>query len=147
MKKRSDRFNTVLNVAENKEQEAAKAIADSQRLLLDYQNQLQELESFRLEYAQRFSEVGSAGIGAARLNDHWRFLQQLDRAIDTQNQAIERMQRILESQRQTWSSHRMRTQAVGGLVDRARDQERRQRERRAQNEIEDLTQQRRRDDR
>ncbi len=139
---RSERLAPVTRVAENREQQAARALGEARQELARRERQLQELQTYRHEYAEQFRERAGGGVAAAALRRFQAFLGQLDRAIGQQQQSVARASADCEQRRQAWALTRRRRQAVQLAVENCRADERRTAERREQRDTDEHAQRR-----
>jgi len=141
---RSKRMEPVAHVANNRKQNAAKAMGERQQALNDQVNRLDELNAYRSEYAKRFEDGGEsmAGIG---MRDYRLFLSRLNQAIEEQARRVEQARTALEQSRGQFTASRVHHDAVNKVVDRLKADERRVEDRREQAENDEFGQ-RRRDD-
>lgn len=138
--KRSRRFEPVVKVAENREQQAAQALGEAQAALTQAQQRLAELEQYCEEYIQRFHATGAMGMSAAKMLDYRAFLVKLDRAIKEQGLAVEQAGRLAERQRQEWFSHRGKVKMLDTVVARFQADEQRDADRKEQGDQDDRAQ-------
>lgn len=132
MKKKSQRFQPVVDVAEQQEQQQAKRLGEAQRFLQEEQDKLSQLQQYREEYRQRLDTHSSAGMDILRLRDYHAFLGRLNQAIDEQTRAVQQARRNCEQQRQHWLDRRSRSQALDKVADKYRSEEKRVEQRREQ---------------
>lgn len=114
----------AVQVAQSREDTAARELAEFQRRLSEQQSRLQHLLDLRGEYADQFQTLGGAGMGARRLQDYTAFLSNLDRNIVNLQRHIQQLREHFERQRRTWVMSRARTQALEEVVQRYRVQQR-----------------------
>lgn len=107
-------------VAQSREQAAAKALGESQQRLTEQQNRLQQLLMFRSEYANQFQNEGSSGISARRYQDYSAFLTNMDHGIVQLQQQLAWMQQELQRKRLTWFQSRAKTRALDEVIERDR---------------------------
>ncbi|HEC18561.1 MAG TPA: flagellar export protein FliJ [Gammaproteobacteria bacterium] len=138
--KRSQRLEPVVKVAENREQQAAKALGEAQAALQQAQQRLAELKTYREEYVQRFHSDGATGMSAVQMGDYRLFLSKLSRAIEQQAELVEQAAARLEQQRQQWFDQRGKVKMLGNVVSRFQADERRSVERREQREQDERSQ-------
>ncbi len=138
--KKSERMKPVVKVTASKENEAARALGQSNRELQEQEQRLSELEKYRDEYTRYCQQKGSDGISAARFIELQRFLNNLNRAVEQQKQLVEMTQQACAVKKNQWQQARSRTRAMDTVVDRYRQQERRQAERREQKEVDEAGQ-------
>ncbi len=137
---RSKRMTPVVKVAENREQVAARILGEAQQRLSLQERRLDELVSYRDQYAEQFQQSSGMGMGAARLQDYRVFLARLHAAIEQQQRVIAHCRQDCERQRRNWMSTRTRTQALGKVVERYQREERRADERREQHDTDERAQ-------
>ncbi len=137
---RSERFKPVVGVSASREQEAAKAFADQQRVLEQERHRLADLEKFRQEYWRDFERRGADGISGVRLRQWQLFMANLDQAIAHQLKVIAAAERQSEQKRQLWLEARSRRKAVDKVVERYRSEEQKAEAKREQKQQDDLAQ-------
>ncbi len=140
MKKRSERMKPVLGVAERREQAAVERLGECQRRLAAHEQQLRELENYRLEYQQGIAAATRSGVTAARFQQLQRFMASLDAAIRQQQQLVAQTRRECQGSRAHWSEQHSRMKALDSVVDKMRADEAREAGRREQKESDDLVQ-------
>jgi flagellar FliJ protein len=128
---------SIQHLAQNREQEAVRELGASQQNLDAQRARLLELCAYRDQYAKGFEASGGAGMDAVRVQEYRVFLARLNTAIQQQEAVIAR---CCESHRQTreqWIETHKHSQAIDKVVERYRDQERTQEERREQKELDE----------
>lgn len=138
--KRSQRFEPVVKVAENREQEAARLLGDAQSALSQAQHRLTELEGYREEYISRFHSTGSVGMSAAQMMDYRTFLGKLDLAITEQRTVVEQADQFAEQQRQEWFARRGKVKMLDTVVARYQADEQRDANRKEQGDQDERAQ-------
>ncbi len=131
---RSKRMQPVKQVADNREQAAVRRLGESQQRLGLQEARLEELYTYREQYARAFAEQGGHGIDAARLRDYRVFLARLNEAIRQQEALIAQARNQHRQTREAWVETRSHHQAVDKLLERFRADERRRQARREQAE-------------
>lgn len=124
----------VQHVARGREREAMDRLGQSRRHLDAQLAKLEQLRSYRDQYAADFAASGEAGLDATRLRDYRVFLNRLGEAVRQQEVLVERYQSQHEQTRQQWVASRSHSQAIDKVVTRYREQELRQQEQREQRE-------------
>ena len=132
MAKKPHPLHAAARVAQLREDEAVKALAESQRRLIEQQNRLQQLLLFRGEYANQFQSEGSGGISARRFQDYAAFLNNLDQGITQSQQQLEQLQRELQRKRQDWVQTHAKTKALEEVMEHDRQAESQREHRREQ---------------
>jgi len=123
--KRSQRLDPVVRVAENREQQAARSLGNSQSALNQAQQRLNELRNYREEYVQRFHANGAIGMSAVQMGDYRLFLSNLSCAIEQQAGLVKQAATVVEQQRQQWFSRRGKVKMLGNVVSRFQTDEQR----------------------
>ncbi len=140
-KKPSQRLETVLKLAQIKEQQAAEKLADSIRDLASHQQQEQELANYQYEYSKDFKNVGgeakAEGVSAAQLANYQRFYGNLEVAGNTQRERVELASKQQEQARGQWQQQYSRQKNMEKLVERKRQQEDSEAENKLQREQDD----------
>lgn len=132
--KKSDRLQPVQRLSESREQDAAKALGDSNRAVSEQEQRLADLESYREEYARYYQQRGEAGVTAAKLMELQRFLHNLNKAIEQQQQVVAMAREHSEQSKQQWNTARGKRQALGKVAERYREEEQRNAARQEQKE-------------
>lgn len=118
--------------AQAEENRAALAHRNERRALDQSAQRLNQLRVFRREYEQRLERTASKGIDARQLADYRRFLSQLNEAIERQGHEVQGRRRAVEGSREALLRRAMRRESLDQLLERARLNQRRDRERREQ---------------
>lgn len=137
---RSKRMQPVQRVAQGREQDAMQKLGQSQQFLDAQQARLEELRQYREQYSREFTASGERGLDASRLRDYRVFLARLGEAIAQQEALVARYQLQHEQTRRHWVESRTHSQAIDNVVDRYRQQEHQQQERREQLEHDERAQ-------
>jgi len=138
--KKSQRLEPVIMVAKNREQKAAQAAVESQRILARNEAKLAELLAYRQEYAKRFEDVGRDGMEINRLNEFRQFLSRLNEAITSQREFIKVKQSELEKKNSTWSQTRVKHKSIDKIATRHHAEELRDDDCRQQDDSDDRSQ-------
>jgi len=137
---KSDRLKPVSRVAESRERKAAVEMADFRRFLDAQRARLEELQCYRSDYVRQFEHAGRQGLDAGRMLDYRRILAQLSEAIAWQERRLAVLRQDYEQIRRRWTDSRTRTAALEKVMERYRDEERRQTDRREQGELDERAQ-------
>jgi len=84
--RRSQRVQPVLELAENKVQELARALGQEQQRLAQMQLQLTELERYRDLYQQEMKARSQDGLDIRQLREFHAFVERLESALRQQQQ-------------------------------------------------------------
>ncbi|MGE8546994.1 MAG: flagellar export protein FliJ [Alcaligenes sp.] len=101
-------------------------------------SQLDMLQSYRQDYAQRLLDAGRTGLSMANYHNFRRFIATLDDAISQQNKVILTLEDKIEQGRQEWHARQRRLNAYETLIDRRQQEQQRKQlrmEQRASDEI------------
>jgi len=91
--------------------------------------QLEMLQTYRQDYAQRLLEAGQTGLSMANYHNFRRFIATLDEAITQQNKIILSLEDKIEQGRQEWQASQRRLNAYETLIDRRQQVQQRQQNR------------------
>jgi flagellar FliJ protein len=138
----SKRLRPVQRVAQTREKSAAKELGDSQRRTRDQEARLEDLKRYHQDYLDRFEVSARNGMASGQLQEYRAFLDKLDRAIKEQERVVQMSQVECVSRKDAWQQKRVRTQALGKVVDRFRSAELKAGEGREQKESDDRSQRR-----
>jgi flagellar FliJ protein len=137
---KSKRMEPVARVAEQRERKAAVEMAEFRRFLDAQQTKLDELNNYRNDYARTFEQAGRGGMDAARMADYRRILARLNDAIVYQEQRLASLHNEYEQVRQRWTDTRTRAAALDKVMERYREEEQREGDRREQGESDERAQ-------
>lgn len=138
--RRSQRVQPVLELAENKVQELARALGQEQQRLAQMQLQLSELERYRDLYQQEMKTRSQDGLDIRQLREFHVFVERLELAVRQQQHVLSQQQQRCDQVRGKYLAERARAQALDKVVERYRNEESAQLARREQNELDDLAQ-------
>lgn len=141
--RRSKRLQVVLELAKRKEDEALKAMQSSQNNLNQQNEKLQELIRYQQEYQQALRDAFSTGATAANCATYQHFLSQVGGAIEQQQLVVTLAEEQLNKARKHWQSLYEKQKGMGGLIDRFRDEEDLEIEKKEQKMIDELSQRKR----
>ncbi len=136
----SKRLKPVLRIAESREFKAAHQLGDSQRNRQEQEARLDELRRYHQEYLERFNEAASRGISAAQLREYQAFLAKLDQAIQEQESVVQMSHIDCTAKEDAWKQKRVHSQALDKVVQRCEADERRIKENKEQQEMDDRNQ-------
>ena len=121
--KRSKRLHPVITLAEKAEQEALSMLGQANSAWLRDKLQLDDLHQYKADYLLRFREGKMQMLGTQKMLELRAFLQQLDQAIEAQQQQVEHSANLVDSQKRTWLQKRTKAQALHLLVERYQGEE------------------------
>ncbi|MBL8259478.1 MAG: flagellar export protein FliJ [Candidatus Competibacteraceae bacterium] len=117
MARKAHPLQAAVQVAQAREEEAAKRLTESQQRLAEQQHRVQQLMLFRGEYATQFQNEGG-GISARRFRDYSAFLNNLDLGITQSRHQLERLQQEIQRRRQEWVQTHAKTKALEEVLAR-----------------------------
>ncbi|MHA6205505.1 flagellar export protein FliJ [Dyella soli] len=138
MKSRANRLQPAADLARERQEEAMQRLAEQQQRLAKGEQQLAELQRYRQEYAET-----AGGVSVSALLNRRQFVERIDQVIAQQMLEVARLQRVLDHVRGLWRDAHAREQALGSVIERYREQERKSEDRREQAEVDERMQHRR----
>jgi len=135
----SKRLVPIKQLAQSRETDAARQLAESQRLVQQQEAQLQEMERYLGEY--RENRIGAA-MAPALLANREAFLRQLAEALRWQAGAVAEAHQRLQQARDQWVGKHRDTDVLEHLIERSHKDELRAQERRLQRELDEFAQRR-----
>lgn len=138
MTSRAKRLQPAVDLAHERQETAMQRMAEQQQRLAKAEQQLEELRKYRAEYAQT-----EGGVSVSALLNRRQFVERIDQVIGQQINEVARQKRFLDGARDQWREAHAREQALGSVIDRYREQERKSEERREQAEVDERNQHRR----
>ena len=135
--KKSTRLKTVVQLAEQREQRAAKILADTRKRLMVAEQQMQSLRDYQNDYAKNFTRIVAKPSHPAMLANYSGFYRSLNRAEEIQLKQIEVIQEQLGRAMQHWQLQYQRRLNMEKLFKAALADEEQQAEKRLQREFDD----------
>jgi len=136
---RSKRLQPLAQIADQKQQDAARLLKQSREELGRYEARLVELRSYRQEYVSRFQQAGNGGMGAGQMKDYLVFLGKLDEAVRQLDALILDTRLQCDSKKTDWMASRARFRALDEVITRHLKEERRDELRREQRQADEHT--------
>ncbi|MCP5331217.1 MAG: flagellar export protein FliJ [Pseudomonadales bacterium] len=136
--KRSQRLESVVQLAQNRAQEAAQALAFVQQRLQDEQNKLEQLQQYLAEYRDTVAQEGSKGLTVAVFRRYKDFSDNVSKAIAAQTQQVSTVRRQVEQVRRHWQMLDAKHQGLLKLQDNARQAENLLSRRQEQKELDEM---------
>lgn len=138
--KRAKRLEPVQHVAEEAQKRLAMSVAAFEKRVLESEAKLGELERYKGEYEQAFTQRAGRGIGATDLRDYQAFLARLAEALKQQQALVNRARADHQAERLKWQEALKRAKALDHVVERWQAEERHVIERRDQRESDERAQ-------
>jgi flagellar FliJ protein len=138
--KRAKRLEPVQQIVDDAQRRLALSVAAFEKRVLEGEAKLQELQRYKGEYEQQFSQRAGRGIGASDLRDYQAFLARLAEAIKQQQALVTRARAEHQAERVKWQEALKRSKALGHVVERWQAEERHMNDRRDQRESDERAQ-------
>jgi flagellar FliJ protein len=137
---RAKRLEPVQQIVDDAQRRLALSVAAFEKRVLEGEAKLQELQRYKGEYEQQFSQRAGRGIGATDLRDYQAFLARLAEAIKQQQALVTRARAEHQAERLKWQEALKRSKALGHVVERWQAEERHMNDRRDQRESDERAQ-------
>ena len=131
-------LHTLVDLSQNNVDDAARHLQELRTQREAAQSQLEMLQTYRQDYAQRLLDVGQTGVTMANYHNFRRFIVTLDQAISQQNSVIQSLEEQMEQGRQVWYGHQQRLKAYETLIDRRLQTQQVQQQRREQRNSDEI---------
>ena len=136
VEKRHQRLNSVLQLAEVKENSAAAEFVKSRDDWEFNRSKLEELRAFRSEYQNPSS---NAPFTPERFQSTRQFLSQLSQAIDQQENQVEQVLGQMQVDEATWNDHRVKRMSIEKLIDKRALEQSKLDAKREQNQLDEMS--------
>lgn len=123
------RMQPLLQLADTREQEAMRKLAERQATLATQEQRLADLRGYLGEYEQR----DPAGKGVVHLRNSFAFVAKLREAISSQQRVVDAARNALDTERGHWLAQKRDLGVLEQLAASYRGREQRALERRSQN--------------
>lgn len=114
---------TLIDLARNHADDAAKALQQLSQERQNAQSQLNALHDYRLDYAQRLQQATEGGLSASNYHNFRQFIATLDQAISQQNKVVAQIDQKIEAGRQRWYAEKRRLSSYEALQSRQAKQQ------------------------
>ena len=136
---RTQRLEPVVQHTDKKERLALQEVAQSQAVFEGEQRRLSQLQDYRLEYLQK-KKTDIGVFTPIELQEFNRFMQQLDQTIQQQMEVVALRQRELDQKREQWTATRIDSKKMHKVVERLKQQEFVEQERKEQKTLDEFAQ-------
>ncbi len=137
MPKPSERLQTVLRLAQLREQAAAERLGEATRQLQTHAQQADQLRDYQQEYVRDFQQRGGQPVSARQLSNYQHFYRNLEQAVDTQTERVALIQSQRDNAREEWTRQYARQKNLEKLIQRKAAEEQREEEKKLQREQDD----------
>lgn len=110
--KKSQRLQVIIDLHLRQEKAALETMGRVQQTLQAQQDQLQHLNTYRIEYGNKLLERQKLGMNVNQLLEFRAFADKLDKAIDGQRQTVVAQERELSKARRHWEECHQRTKSL-----------------------------------
>lgn len=111
-------LDTLVDLARNDTDEAARQLAQLNNARRDAEQQLESLHSYRKDYAERLQQQSRSGLTASNYHNFRQFIATLDDAISQQNKILEQLDARLSKGRDSWQAEKRRLSSFETLQTR-----------------------------
>lgn len=101
-------LDTLINLAQEKVDEAGRALSELGEQRRNAQNQLSTLDTYRSDYTRRLQSTTEGGVSASNYHNFRHFIATLDEAISQQNTIIAQIDTRIEAGRRQWHDEKRR---------------------------------------
>jgi flagellar protein FliJ len=133
---KSKRFEPIHEIASTSAKDLSRAMGEAQRKVADLERQLQQLQDYRDEYVRNSTQANGA-MDAVKLQNYRSFLDRLGEALRQHTKSLVAARAEYENRRRQWSEKRVEAESLSRVVDRFRQEERHDADRREQREGDD----------
>ncbi len=110
--KKSERLRVIIDLHARQERDALEAMGRVQQKLQQQQDQLDHLQTYRIEYGNKLLERQKLGMNVNQLLEFRAFADKLDKAIDGQRKTVLLHERELQRARLHWEGCHQRTKSL-----------------------------------
>lgn len=121
--KKSLRLTPILDLADKKEQDAARAFALQQQKVQTIIQGRERLQGFLDSYHARYQNTGAMGLTVSQLAEYRAFLGKIHSAIEEQAASLSQAEEELLSKRRIWEAARRHREGMTKLIQKARQEE------------------------
>ena len=139
--KREQRLQPIHELAGQTERSCALRLADCERRIAAGEQRYHELVKYRLEYEQLFHARASGGAPMRGLREQQVFIARLGEAVRAQRAVVEQLRAESAQVLAQWRQAATRKQAVGKVIEHARNEEVMSQEKKSQRELDEIASQ------
>jgi flagellar FliJ protein len=119
MIKKSQRIKTIVEIKAAQEKNQLEVLGASQRKLTAMQAQVDGLKKYRMDYQDKFNQLGNIGANVGQLLEFRSFMDKLDTAIAGQELSLDQSRADLAAKRKIWENMHNRTESLKKVYDSA----------------------------
>lgn len=128
----------LTGLARDARDQAGKLLADERQTQQQTEAQLESLNRYRAEYAERLQQAMRDGIDPATMYNYQQFLASLDAALSRARQALAAQQKRVQQSQQNWQQEQRKLSSYDTLASRRLLEEHRRQERHEQKASDDF---------
>jgi len=136
---RSQRFKTIVNLANTKERQTAILFAQKQKVLAEFEKKRALLETYRKEYSDKISSDKDQSFSGSWLREQQSFLIQIDEGIKMLTEQIQIQRQSNNHERAQWLQAKQQADAMENVLQKITRLENRIHDNRLQHELDDLS--------
>lgn len=111
---------TLVELATKETDEATKRLGRAVRMSEEAQQKLVILQEYRDDYAARFQDNLATGLSPMTYRNYQLFIEKIDAAIVTQQEAVQQSKQRVEETRKAWQACERKRMTYGTLIQRAK---------------------------
>ena len=134
---KSEKLQPIAKIRKQQELNAGRLHGESIRQAEKQQKQLDELISYRDQYAKSFLSASELGLSAIQMQEYRIFINRLDDAIKQQKQFVNNDQDKCEISQKEWMNKRSKCKMIDKIVENRQQTEHQEKEKIEQRELED----------
>jgi len=135
---RSQRIKKIVKLNASKERTAAREFSAAQKILSDYKARLNQLENYRLEYAE-YMKPGSAVQSIKIIRERQAFILQIDTGIRLLKDQVKKQEAMSSQERDKWLKEKQQLDTMENIFKRFHKAEQAVLALREQNQLDELS--------
>lgn len=137
---KNNALTTLLSLAEEASEEAAKVLAQVRQTHTQMAQQLSMLENYQSEYRQKLNRTLHSGMAADKWQNYQQFLVTLELTIEQQQQQLNLWEQRVNDANRHWQEKQQRVNAFDTLIQRAEHTEYQRQNRLEQKQMDEFAQ-------
>ncbi|BBG58446.1 Flagellar fliJ protein [Providencia rustigianii] len=136
----SHALTTLLSLAEDASEEAAKVLAQVRQTHTQMSEQLNMLENYQSEYRQKLNQTLHSGMDSDKWQNYQQFLVTLELTIEQQQQQLSMWKQRVDDANRHWQEKQQRVNAFDTLIQRAEHTQNQRQNRLEQKQMDEFAQ-------
>jgi len=141
--KKSQRLQVIIDLKENQEKLCLEALGAEQLKKQQKAEQLNNLQSYHQDYVDKNAAQLAKGLPVLRLLEFNAFLEKVDKAIEGERQALDRVDQQINVLRERWEKAHLHTKNIQKIQLKAKQLEEKELEKKEQLEMDERASRRR----